>query len=136
MRKIHDFRKLDVYKRALLFTKTVRKATASFPREELFALTSQYRRAIDSIVLNIAEGTGSGTNKEFTKFLSYSIRSGYECGGCADIAAVQKHISKKEYDSLIQETNEIVSNAHWLATLAWRIKVLLLNTFYFYTHRS
>lgn len=109
MREVHDFRKLDVYKRALLFTKTVRKTTAGFPREELFALTSQYRRAVDSIVLNIAEGAGSGSKKEFAKFLGYSIRSGYECGGCADIAAVQKYINKKEYSALIQETNEIVS---------------------------
>ncbi|HEX9829891.1 MAG TPA: four helix bundle protein [Bacteroidota bacterium] len=98
-----------MYKRAVLFTKTVRKITGSFPREELYALTSQYRRAVDSIVLNIAEGSGSGSKKEFAKFLSYSIRSGYECGGCADIAVVQKYIDRKTYNELIQETNEIVS---------------------------
>ncbi|MCI0706514.1 MAG: four helix bundle protein [Ignavibacteriae bacterium] len=109
MGEIHDFRKLDVYKRALLFTKIIRQVTAMFPKDELFSLTSQYRRAIDSVVLNISEGAGSGTKKEFAKFLGYSIRSGYECGGCADIAAVQKYISKKEYEDLIKETDEIVS---------------------------
>jgi four helix bundle protein len=109
MRETHDFRKLDVYKRALLFTKTVRTTTATFPREEMFSLASQYPRAVDSIVLNIAEGAGSGTKKEFARFLSYSIRSGYECGGCADIAAVQKYINQKEYKDLIKETNEIVA---------------------------
>ncbi len=109
MREVHNFRKLEVYKRALLFTKRVRRVTAGFPRDEMFALTSQYRRAVDSIVLNIAEGSGSGSKKEFARFPGYAIRSGYECGGCADIAAVQKYITKKEYDSLIKETNEIVS---------------------------
>lgn len=105
----HDFRKLDVYKRSLLFTKRVRRVTSQFPKEELYALTSQFRRAVDSIVLNIAEGAGSGSKKEFAKFLGYSIRSGYECGGCADISAVQKYISRKEYQDLVRETNEIVS---------------------------
>jgi len=106
---MHDFRKLDVYKRALLFTKTVRKVTAAFPREEMFALALQYRRAADSIVLNIAEGAGCASKKEFLKFLGCSVRSGYECGGCADISVTQDYISKKEYDDLIDETNQIVS---------------------------
>jgi four helix bundle protein len=106
---LHDFRKLDVYKRSLLFMKKIRQVTGQFPREELFALTSQFRRAADSIVLNIAEGAGSGSKREFAKFLGYSIRSGYECGGCADISAVQKYISEQEYRNLVGETNGIVS---------------------------
>jgi four helix bundle protein len=109
MGKVHDFRKLEVYKRALLFTRTIRRVTATFPREEMFALTAQYRRAIDSVVLNISEGAGSGSRKEFSKFLGYSIRSGYECGGCADIAAVQRYLSDEEYKTLINETDEIVA---------------------------
>jgi four helix bundle protein len=106
---VHDFRKLEVYKRALSFTSTVRQVTAKFAREELFALSSQYRRAADSIVLNIAEGAGSGSNKEFAKFLGYSIRSGYECGGGADIASAQGYVTEREHDNLIDETNQIVA---------------------------
>jgi four helix bundle protein len=106
---MHDFRKIDVYKRALLFTTTVRQVTTKFPREEMFALTAQYRRAADSIVLNIAEGAGSGSKKEFAKFLGYSIRSGYECAGCADISAAQNYISKNEHNDLVDETSQIVA---------------------------
>lgn len=106
---MHDFRKLDVYQRALLFTKRVRGITASFPREELYGLTSQFRRAADSIVLNLAEGAGCSSKKEFAKFVGYSARSGYECGGCADIATVLQYISKTDYDELIDETNQIVA---------------------------
>ena len=106
---MRDFRKLDVYKRALVFTKTVRKVTASFPREEMFALASQYRRAADSIVLNIAEGAGCSSKKEFSKFLGYSVRSGYECGGCADISSTQDYITTKQYDDLFGETNQIIA---------------------------
>jgi len=106
---MHDFRKLEVYKRALLFTKRVRQVTARFPREEMFGLTSQFCRASDSIVLNIAEGAGCTSKKEFTKFVGYSARSGYECGGCADISAILKYISTEEYDELVDETNQIVA---------------------------
>ncbi len=106
---MHDFRKLDVYKRALLLTKRVRRVTAKFPREELFGLTSQFCRASDSIVLNLAEGAGCSSKKEFAKFVGYSTRSGYECGGCEDIAVELEYISKDDYRELLDETNQIVA---------------------------
>lgn len=106
---MHDFRKLDVYKRALLFTKRIRGVTARFPREEMFGLRSQFCRASDSIVLNLAEGAGCSSKKEFAKFVGYSTRSGYECGGCEDIAATLEYISKDEYKELVDETNQIVA---------------------------
>lgn len=106
---MHDFRKLEVYKRALEFSSTVRKFTKKYPREEMFVLVSQYRRAADSIVLNIAEGAGSGSKKEFAKFLGYSIRSGYECGCCADISTQEKFVTQEDYSKLTSETNQIIS---------------------------
>jgi four helix bundle protein len=106
---MHDFRKLDVYQRALLFTKRIRRVTATFPREEMFGLTSQFCRASDSIVLNLAEGAGCSSKKEFAKFVGYSTRSGYECSGCEDIAAALEYISKDEYGKLLDETNQIVA---------------------------
>jgi len=106
---MHDFRKLDVYKRALLFTKRVRRVTSKFPREEVFGLTSQFRRASDSIVLNLAEGAGCSSRKEFAKFVGYSTRSGYECGGCEDIAVELEYVSTDEYEKLLDETNQIVA---------------------------
>ena len=106
---MHDFRKLDVYKRALLSTRRVRRITSKFPREEIFGLRSQFCRASDSIVLNLAEGAGCSSKKEFAKFVGYSTRSGYECGGCEDIAAALEYISKDEYDELLNETNQIVA---------------------------
>jgi four helix bundle protein len=75
----------------------------------MFGLTSQFCRAADSIVLNIAEGAGCTSKKEFAKFIGYSARSGYECGGCADISMVLEYISKKEYEELEDEINQIVA---------------------------
>jgi hypothetical protein len=55
---MHKFKELDVYKKALTFTRVVRETTKRFPKDELFVLSAQFRRAADSIVLNIAEGAG------------------------------------------------------------------------------
>jgi four helix bundle protein len=106
---VHDFRKLDVYRRSIVFTKAVRQTTSAFPKNELYALASQFHRAADSIALNVAEGSGNDSKREFAKFLNYSMRSGYECGCCTDIAMVQKYISKNEYLKLTKEINEIIS---------------------------
>ena len=106
---MHDFRKLNVYQRALKYGSTVRRLTRTYPKEELFVLTSQFRRAADSIVLNIAEGAGNVSKKEFAKFLIYAVRSGYECLGCADISLMEEYITQVEFKELSTETNEIVS---------------------------
>ena len=53
---MHKFKDLHVYKKALQYSKFVRQSTKKFPKDELFGLTSQFRRAADSIVLNIAGG--------------------------------------------------------------------------------
>ena len=50
----------------------------AFPsKDELYSLTSQFKRAADSIVLNITEGAGNYSDKEFARFLTYSVRSGF-----------------------------------------------------------
>jgi len=106
---MHDFRKLIVYQRALTYSKTARAVTEFFPKEEAFVLSSQLRRASDSIVLNLAEGAGNSSQKEFRKFIGYSIRSGYECLGCVDIAHTNGFIDNQNYNTLRNEADEIIS---------------------------
>ena len=64
-------------------------------------LNSQFKRAADSIVLNIAEGAGNSSNKEFIHFLDYSIRSSFECKGCVDIALENQFIEQPEHQILL-----------------------------------
>jgi four helix bundle protein len=106
---MHKLNDLKVYHKALMLTKTVRKIVKTFPKEELYVLSSQFRRAADSIVLNIAEGAGSNSKKEFAQFLNYSIRSGFECVGCLDIALENGFIEKKECDEIKSNVNEIIA---------------------------
>lgn len=106
---MHRFRQLKVYQRSLQLTKVIRQVTKSFPKDEQFVLTSQFRRAGDSIVLNIAESGGSKPKKEFSRFLSYSIRSGYECVGCIDIALTNGYINDEKHSVLDKEIHEILA---------------------------
>ena len=59
------FEKLEVWKEALELGFQVHEQTRGFPREELYIMTSQIKRAADSIALNIAEGSTGQTNAEF-----------------------------------------------------------------------
>jgi four helix bundle protein len=63
------FEELNVWQRSLEFTFQIHQVTQAFPKEELFILTSQIKRAADSVALNIAEGSTGQSNPEFQKFL-------------------------------------------------------------------
>ncbi len=106
---MHNFRKLKVYQDALQFAKKVRVVTRTFPKDELYSLATQFRRAADSVVLNISEGAGNRSNKEFAKFLDYAIRSAHECIGCTDISYVNEYIDEQVRSDLFMEADEIIA---------------------------
>ena len=83
---MHNFKKLTVYQRAIDFVVEIYRISKKFPKDELFGLTSQIRRAATSILLNIAEGSGNKSNKEFQRFLEIALRSAYEVITCLEIA--------------------------------------------------
>jgi four helix bundle protein len=73
-----DYRELKVWQRAVELTVLIYKLTQSFPKSELYGLTSQMRRATVSIASNIAEGRGRANGGEFRQFLSISRGSACE----------------------------------------------------------
>ena len=73
-----DFRQLQVWEKSHQLALGVYKATQDFPKEELYGLTSQIRRASTSIPTNIAEGCGRGTDPEFARFLQIAMGSASE----------------------------------------------------------
>ncbi len=104
---MHKFRELKVWQRAMAFTVTIYRESRAFPSEERFGLTSQIRRAAASIPLNIAEGSGNTSKKEFCRFLEYSLRSGYEVMTAIDIARGLEYFTNAKADELISEASEI-----------------------------
>jgi len=93
--EIHfKFEDLNVYQKALNYIKFVYQTTRSFPTNEVYALSSQFQRAAQSIALNIAEGS-SGTKAQFIRYLKISQGSLYECVVCTAIAFNEKYIDNK-----------------------------------------
>jgi four helix bundle protein len=73
-----DFRQLQVWEKSHQLALAVYKATREFPKEELYGLTSQIRRASMSVPTNIAEGCGRYTDAEFARFLQIAMGSASE----------------------------------------------------------
>lgn len=93
-------RDLDAWKKSIDFVVKIYKITENFPKEEIYGITSQIRRAAVSISSNIAEGAGRNSDKEFMHFLSISIGSLAEVDTQLIICRELKFISVKTYEEL------------------------------------
>ena len=102
------FEKLEVWQKSIELTFNIHVLTRDFPREELYILTSQIKRAADSIALNIAEGSTGQTNPEFKLFLGYAIRSAIEVVSCLYIGKRRKILKENEFQKLYSDTEIIV----------------------------
>lgn len=102
------FEKLTVWQRAVDLSDKVDALTKKFPKEEVYILTSQFKRAADSVSLNIAEGSTGQTNPEFSRFLGYALRSNIEVVGCLYLAQRRKYISEEEFKELYSFCEEIL----------------------------
>ena len=98
-----DFHNLLIWKRSHQLTLDIYKVSQSFPKEELFGLTSQIGRAISSVPTNIAEGSGRNSNKDFAHFLQIAIGSASEVEYELLLAHDLQYINKDEYERLINE---------------------------------
>lgn len=89
------FEDLKVYQKSLDFVDDVYAVKKKFPREEIYGLSSQYKRAAISIPMNIAEGAGD-TDAQFNRYLQMAWDSSKECVVCSTIARRQGFISMDE----------------------------------------
>jgi four helix bundle protein len=94
------FEKLVVWKKAIELSDNVNRVAKSFPKDEMYILTSQIKRAADSVSLNIAEGSTGQTNAEFNRFLSIALRSNIEVVGCIYLAKSRAIISGIDFDDI------------------------------------
>lgn len=100
------FENLDLYKKSINFIDLVYDKTKTFPKDELFGLTNQFRRAANSIALNFAEGYGDSINMNlrYIRIMQGSIR---ECIVCTTIAYNRNYLNNEDYDVLRNNLTEL-----------------------------
>ena len=97
---MHNFRKLDTWLDGVELADTIYTLTASFPKSEVYGLSSQMQRAAVSVPSNIAEGSGKGSDRDFARFLSISLGSLFELETQIEIAYRRGYISTENYYAL------------------------------------
>ena len=101
------FERLEIWHLAVAFADDVHKLTRKFPKEELFSLTAQFKRAADSVSLHISEGSIGQSDREQKRFLGYSIRSIPECVTCLYHARNRKYIDQNEFGDMYRKAENL-----------------------------
>jgi len=91
------FENLIIWQKAMDYGENIFQLSNQFPKEEIYNLTSQIRRAVDSIALNISEGSIGQSNPEHKRFIGFAIRSLAEVVTCLHKAQRRKYISDDEF---------------------------------------
>ena len=92
----YNFEKLEVWQLSLQAIREVKRIIQKLPSEEKYVLADQIRRATLSIALNIAEGWGRKSKKDFGRFISNAIGSTLEVIACLKIACDLNYLEEKE----------------------------------------
>jgi four helix bundle protein len=94
---MQDYRKLTVWAKAHALTLKVYKTSKSYPKEEIFGVTSQLRRAAASIPANISEGCGRNSSADLANFLNYALGSANETSYFLLLSKDLEYLSEQEY---------------------------------------
>ena len=114
-----DHKDLIVWQKAILLTQVIYSLTKQFPRDEVFGLTNQIRRAVISVPSNIAEGFNRGSDKEFIYFLKVAKGSAAEVEMQLIISKKLNYINDDDVKPALDLYNEIV---RMLGTLIIKIE--------------
>jgi len=104
---VKNYQELVAWQKAMDLVEDVYKLTKHFPREELYALTSQIRRAAVSVPSNIAEGQGRRTTSDFLRHLSIAYGSLREVETQAMIAQRLKYVAGANVKSVIDRAGDV-----------------------------
>lgn len=100
---MNDFRKLDVWLKAIDSSTKIHNTTKRYPKEEIYGIVSQLRRASVSISSNVAEGCSRTSKKDFARFLEFSIGSAFEIESQLLVSKNLTYITEIEYNALRDE---------------------------------
>jgi four helix bundle protein len=115
-KRISSYRDLVVWQKAVELVTAIYAATSSFPKHEIFGLTSQLRRCSVSVPSNIAEGQGRATKGEFIQFLSHARGSLFELETQVCIATKLGYLSPENSRILEKQAEEVARILNGLLT--------------------
>ena len=104
---MHNFKELKIWQLSRYFVKDIYFLTKKFPDDERFGLTQQIRRAVVSIPSNIAEGSGRGSNNDFSRFLDIANGSAFEVETQLILSLDLEYIVQTEFDFLNEKLQVI-----------------------------
>lgn len=107
MRTRFRFEKLEVWQEARKINQVIYRLTKKFPREEIYAMTSQIRRASVSVSSNIAEGSGRNSDKDFAHFLEQSYGSLMELASIFFLSMDEGYATEAEFDPVLDEMERL-----------------------------
>ncbi|WP_394773966.1 four helix bundle protein [Flavobacterium sp.] len=102
-----NFRTLLIWQKSMTLITKIYFSTNTFPKEEIFGLTSQIRRSSVSISSNIAEGSGRESVKDFLRFLNISLGSLFEMQTQLEIAKNITYLNEQEFNNLYEDSREV-----------------------------
>jgi len=102
-----SYRDLIVWQKSIDLTGKIYSCTRQFPKEEIYGIVSQMRRAAVSIASNIAEGQGRGATAEFHRFLTISKGSLYELETQLIVSNKVGYLSEETLNDLLNNCDEI-----------------------------
>lgn len=109
------FEKLDVWQNARVLVKNIYIATAKYPSNEMFGITSQIRRATMSISANIAEGMSRSTNKDKARFLNLSYSSAMEVINFLILSLDLGYLDEENYVGLREQLEKVTNQLQALS---------------------
>ncbi|MDN3672307.1 four helix bundle protein [Flavobacterium branchiarum] len=104
---MNTFRQLLIWQKSMNLVTEIYQVTNSFPKEEVYGLTSQIRRSSISIPSNIAEGYGRNGNNDYLRFLNISISSLFEMQTQLEISFNLKYINEIQFNKINEDSKEI-----------------------------
>jgi len=104
------YESLEIWHKARAFATKVYAATAKFPRHEDYGLRSQMNRAVNSIGLNIAEGSAKSTNKAFDYHLEIAVGSAFEVVSASFLAFDRGYIAEQERKELYDDGERLAKS--------------------------
>ncbi len=116
---VQDFRNLKVWEKSHVLVLAVYQLTGSFPKQEIYGITNQIRRAASSVPANIAEGCGRNTDADMARFLQMAMGSASELEYHLLLARDLKILQRADYEQI---STQVVEIKRMLASLLQKVR--------------